>query len=422
VHILFLTHYFLPETNAPANRVLELAREWVRLGHRVTVVTSAPNHPTGKLHPGYQNRLLFRETVDGIDVIRLWTFLAANEGFVLRTTNYVSFMVSAALQSFRLPKPDVVVSTSPQFFCGLAGYAVSRMKGKPWALEIRDLWPESIVAVGAMKNKTAIAALEGLERWAYRKADRIVTVTDSFVGHVADHGGARNKIHVVKNGVDLATFTGSADDSAFRAAHGLTGKFVAAYVGTHGMAHQLESILEAAALTRDDPRIAYLMVGGGAERARLLALRDAQKLTNVVMLDQQPRSDMPVIWSASDVSLVLLRKSPLFETVIPSKMFEAMGMRRPMILGVRGEALSLMTDAGSGIGIDPGNATELAAAVRQLASDPALVTRLGDSGRSFVEAHFDRTVLARRYLDILSEITPATLVTTAVPARAATGS
>jgi colanic acid biosynthesis glycosyl transferase WcaI len=413
VHILFLTHYFLPETNAPANRVLELGREWVRLGHRVTVVTSAPNHPTGKLHPGYKNRLLFRETIDGIEVIRLWTFLAANEGFLLRTTNYVTFMLSAALQSFRLPSPDVVVSTSPQFFCGLSGYLVSRLKRRPWTLEIRDLWPESIVAVGAMKNKRAIAILEWIERFAYRKADRIVTVTDSFVGHVATRGASRDKIGVIKNGVDLATFTGDADATAFRTEHGLTGKYVAAYVGTHGMAHQLETILDAAELTRDDPRIAYLMVGGGAERARLLAERDKRGLGNVVMLDQQPRTAMPVIWGASDVSLVLLRNSPLFETVLPSKMFEAMGMRRPMILGVRGEALALMSEAGAGIGIEPGNAFELAAAVRQLAGDPALATKLGQSGRMFVEANFDRKVLARRYLDILSRIVPASITVAA---------
>jgi colanic acid biosynthesis glycosyl transferase WcaI len=404
VHILFLTHYFQPETNAPANRVLELAREWVRLGHRVTVVTSAPNHPTGHLHPGYKNKVLYRESIDGIEVIRLWTFLAANEGFLLRTTNYVTFMLSATVQSFRLPTPDVVVSTSPQFFCGLAGFAVSRLKRRPWTLEIRDLWPESIVAVGAMKNRAAIALLEGLERFAYRKADRLVTVTDSFVDHVASRGGAREKISVIKNGVDLTTFTGSADATPFRAAHGLVGKFVAAYVGTHGMAHQLDTILDAAALTRDDPRIAYLMVGGGAERARLLADRDARGLSNVVMLDQQPRSAMPAIWGASDVSLVLLRNSPLFETVIPSKMFEAMGMRRPMILGVRGEALQLMTAANAGIGIEPGNAAELAATVRKLADDPKLVTDFGNQGRRFVEANFDRKVLAAKYLQTLAPL------------------
>ena len=406
MHILFLTHYFLPETNAPANRVLELGREWVRLGHRVTVVTSAPNHPTGKLHLGYKNKLLFRETIDGIEVIRLWTFLAANEGFLFRTTNYVSFMLSSALQSFRLPRPDVVVSTSPQFFCGLAGYLVSRLKRRPWTLEIRDLWPESIVAVGAMTNKPAIALLESLERFAYRKAARVVTVTDSFVNHVAKRGATREKIGVIKNGVDLSTFTGDADATAFRAEHGLTGKYVAAYVGTHGMAHQLETVLDAAALTRDDPAIAFLMVGGGAERARLLAERDKRGLTNVVMLDQQPRTAMPVIWGASDVSLVLLRNSPLFETVLPSKMFEAMGMRRPMILGVRGEALALMTEAASGIGIEPGNAVELAAAVRHLAADPKLANALGQSGRRFVEANFDRKVLARRYIDILERLVP----------------
>jgi glycosyltransferase involved in cell wall biosynthesis len=240
-------------------------------------------------------------------------------------------------------------------------------------------------------------------------------VTDSFVGHVAARGGTRDKINVIKNGVDLTTFTGSADATAFRAVNGLAGKFVAAYVGTHGMAHQLETILEAAALTREDPCIAYLMVGGGAERARLLAERDARGLTNVVMLDQQPRTAMPQIWGASDVSLVLLRKSPLFETVIPSKMFEAMGMRRPMILGVRGEALDLMNTADAGIGIEPGNAAELAAAVRKLAADPKLVAQFGDRGRQFVEANFDRKVLAAKYLQTLAPLVKQAAVKRATP-------
>lgn len=405
MRILFLTHYYPPEVNAPANRVSELAQQWQRSGHEVVIVTCAPNHPHGEVHQGYSNRLFQHAKVDGIDVYRVWTWLAANEGFALRTANYLSFLAAVVPQVWRLPKPDVVVSTSPQFFCGLAGYAVARLKRVPWVLEIRDLWPESIVAVGAMRKSAAVRMLERLEAFAYRKADYIVSVTDSFVDHIARRGGDRDRIGVIKNGVDLARFGGALPDAtAFRKAHGLDGKFVAAYVGTHGMAHQLETILEAAELTRDDPAIAYLMIGAGAERDKLLALRDSRGLGNVVMLGQMPRSEMPTVWAASDASLVTLRPSKVFESVIPSKIFEAMAMRCPIILGVKGEARGIIEQGGCGIPIEPGSAAELAAAVRRLAGDRDLAQSLGNAGRRFVATSFDRSVLADRYLAMLKAV------------------
>jgi glycosyltransferase involved in cell wall biosynthesis len=397
LRILFLTHYYPPEVNAPANRVSELARQWQRAGHEVTIVTCAPNHPYGRVLPGYRNALFERDRKHGIDICRVWTWLAANEGFLGRTTNYVSFLASAGLQAGRLPKADIVVSTSPQFFCGLAGYLVSRIKRVPWVLEIRDLWPESIVAVGAMMSSPAIRVLERIERFAYRKADHIVVVTDSFVGHIVGRGGDAARISVIKNGVDLSLFGELPDAAAFRRRHGLEGKFVAAYIGTHGMAHQLETILEAAAITRDDESITYLMVGAGAERERLVGLRDAMRLANVVMLDQMPRAEMPTVWAASDASLVLLRPAKVFDAVIPSKIFEAMAMRCPIILGVGGEARQIIEAGRCGLPIAPGSPLELAAAVRRLAGDRAEARALGDAGRAFVAANFDRAVLADRY-------------------------
>ncbi|WP_337846534.1 glycosyltransferase family 4 protein [Sphingomonas sp.] len=398
MRITVLNHYYSPEVNAPASRWSEMARAWVRAGHEVTVVTCAPNHPAGQLYPGYRNRLFQRETIDGVEVIRLWTFLAANEGFLPRIANYVSYLASVALQRWRLPPADVVISTSPQFFCGLAGRLL-RSRRRPWVLEIRDLWPESIIAVGAMKRSALIRALERIEAYAYRKADLVVAVTDSFVAHIRARRPA-GPIAVVKNGVDLSLFTPAAPDAiaAFRAAHGLEGKFVAAYVGTHGMAHGLDAVIDAAERLRDRSDIAFLMVGAGAEKERLTAEAARRGLSNIVMLGQQPKAMMPVIWCASDAALVLLRGLDTFKSVIPSKMFEAMALRIPMVLGVEGEARALMEAGGAGIAITPESGAELAAAVEQLASDPALAARLGASGRAHVEAEFDREKLALAYL------------------------
>ena len=401
--ILFLSHYFPPEVNAPATRTFEHCREWARLGHEVTVVTCAPNHPRGKLYPGYKNRLIQRETLDGIQVIRLWTYLTANEGFLKRTLNYVSYMAAVTLAVPWLPKADVVVSTSPQFFNGLAGYTVSRLKRRPWVLEIRDLWPESILAVGAIRNRTLIRLLEWLEAFAYRKADRIVPVTDAFERYMVERGVEAHKIQVIKNGVDLRFFSPHVDGESLAADLGLTGKFVAAYIGTHGMAHHLETILEAAA-SIDHPDIVFLLVGDGAERRRLLETRDRLGLRSVLMLEQLPKATMPALLSLTDVSLVLLKDMELFRTVIPSKIFESMAMKRPIVLGVEGESRDLVGSADAGLFVEPENAAQLAEAVVRLADDPALCRRLGENGRAFVEQHFDRRVLAERYAAVLGAL------------------
>lgn len=403
MHILVFSHYYPPEVNAPASRTAEHARAWVTAGHRVTVVTSAPNHPAGVLYPGYRNRLFQRETVDGVEVVRVWTFLAANSGFAKRISNYVSYMVTALMAVPRLARPDVIMSTSPQFFCGLAGLGTRWMRRAPWVLEVRDLWPESIVTVGAMKKGRAIRFLEWLERLAYRKADRVVSVTDSFVSHIAERRG-RDDVAVLKNGVDLELFRKECDGAATKARFGLDGRIVAAYVGTHGMAHGLDTLLDAAARLADDPRIGFLLVGDGAERARLEVRAQEMGLNNLHIAGQLPKNEMPAIWSATDISLIILRKSDTFKSVLPSKIFEAMAMECPVILGVEGEAKALLEVANAGISIEPEDAKALADAVLQLADDRDAAAAFGRNGLDHVRAHFDRNVIAGRYLALLEEV------------------
>lgn len=403
MRILFLTHYFPPEVNAPASRTFEHCREWVRKGHEVHVVTCVPNHPAGRIYPGYRNRLLRHEEVAGIHVHRVLTVPAANAGFVGRSANYFFYLVMATLVAPFLPRADVVVSTSPQFFCGLAGYLVSRLKRAPWVLEIRDLWPESIVTVGAMRESRITRALCWLESFAYRKADAIVSVTESFVAHIGAKGGA-GKVTVITNGVDLEFFSPRADAPELAAEFGVAGKFVAAYVGTHGMAHGLDTILRAAGRLRGEPGVVFLLAGDGAERERLVQRRAELRLDNVKIVGQQSKDRMPGIWALTDVSLVLLRRSKTFESVIPSKIFEAMGMGRPIILGVRGESQRIVEAAGSGLCIEPENDEELADAVRQLATAPDRARRLGESGRRYVEENYDRRRLAARFEELLARV------------------
>ncbi|HET9428923.1 MAG TPA: glycosyltransferase family 4 protein [Allosphingosinicella sp.] len=405
MHILVLTHYYPPEVNAPASRISEMARAWVEAGERVTIVTCAPNHPRGEVFPGYRNRFA-RQEVEGVEVIRLPTFLAANEGFGRRLINYLSYPLSLLFHLPLLPRPDIVVSTSPQFFCGLSGVLLKRRR-RPWVLEIRDLWPESIVAVGAMRRGAVIRLLERIERLAYRKADALVSVTDSFVPHLLAARDGQGPVEVIKNGVDLDFFEAPEEDEAgerLRRELGLEGKFVAAYVGTHGMAHGLDTLLKAAERLIDDERIAFLLVGDGAERDRLERKAKCRGLTNVRIAGQRPKSDMPAIWQATDVSLVLLRRLETFKSVLPSKIFEAMAMRRPIVLGLEGEARTLIEQAGAGIAITPESADELVEALHRLAGDPARAAAMGESGRRFVETHFDRSVLAGHYRGFLETL------------------
>jgi len=407
MRILFLTHYFPPEVNAPASRTFEHCREWARKGHEVHVVTCVPNHPAGRIYPGYRNRVLQHEAIAGIHVHRVLTMPAANAGFVGRSLNYFFYLLMATLVAPALPRVDVVVSTSPQFLCGLAGFLVSRLKRVRWVLEIRDLWPESIVTVGAMQESWITRSLGWLESFAYRKADAIVSVTESFVPHIEARGGT-GKVTVITNGVDLDFYTPApspaAEGGGLAAEFGVEGKFVAAYVGTHGLAHGLETILRTAERMRDDSRVAFLLAGDGAERERLIQQRDDLRLGNVYIVGQQSKDRMPAIWALTDVSLVLLRKRPTFESVIPSKIFEAMAMARPIILGVRGESQRIVEAAGAGLCIDPENDGELADAVRGLVSSPERARSLGLAGRRYVEQNYDRRRLAGRFEDLLARV------------------
>jgi glycosyltransferase involved in cell wall biosynthesis len=296
-----------------------------------------------------------------------------------------------------------VLATSPQFLVSLAGWALSRLKGVPFVLEVRDLWPDSVVAVGALpRGSLVVALLRALERFAYRQADLAVSVTNSFVDHMVRNGARR--VVVIPNGADPSVFRPLDDRSEIKRRYGLEGKFVACFAGTLGMAHGLEVVLDAAELMRDDPNTAFWLVGEGARRAELEQQARRRGLANVVFQGQVPRGEVPAILAASDVALVLLRADPLFETVLPSKMFEAMSAGRPIVLGVGGEARELLLGSEAGVAIPPDNAPALAAAIRSLRARPEDGEAMGRRGRAFVVANLSHDALASRYLEALQAL------------------
>lgn len=409
MRILYVSQYFPPEMGAPAARVYELTREWVRQGHQVTVLTAFPNHPTGVVPDEYRAALrrgTMRESVDGIEVVRTWLYAAPNRSPRERILNHTSFFLSAVLRGFWLRRPDVVIGTSPQLLAGLAGWVLAHRFNRPFVFEVRDLWPESLPASGISRPGSRLyRALARLARFLYRRADVVVPVTPAFCPSIEKAApGAR--LAVVENGVDPDLFS-PLDSHEAKRALGLDGQFVVSYIGTIGFAHGLDVMLRTAAAVKGAvPKLLFLIVGEGAEREKLEATARQNALDNVRFVGERPRSEIPRYIAASDACLVLLRNSELFRTVLPSKMLEFMACSRPVIAGVAGYAATLVEESEAGILITPEDDQALAEAIRRLREEPILGTKLGENGRRFVLERFTRTAKARTYILALESLAP----------------
>jgi colanic acid biosynthesis glycosyl transferase WcaI len=411
--ILYVSQYFPPEMGAPAARVSELSRLWTDAGHEVTVLTAFPNHPTGVVPGEYRRkmlRLVYKEKLSGVRVMRSWIVPLPNRKSFERILNYGSFCVSAASTGMFLPRPDVVIATSPQPLVGLAGWWIAKLKRVPFILEVRDLWPESLSAVGAAAERSLLyRALRRMVGFLYRACDRLVVVTSDFKQHIVENYRIPDqKISIVQNGVDTNLFNPRSENSGLRSALGLEDKFVVSYIGTMGMAHSLETVIEAASMSQNSaPRIVFLLVGEGAEKQRLVSCARQRGLTNLRFVDQQPRELIPAYICASDACIVSLRRSELFHTVLPTKMLEFMSCARPVIVSVDGLARKIVSDANSGIFVEPENPTALADAVLKLAANPALCEALGRKGRRYILQNFTRGQKAEAYLRVLEDLLEA---------------
>jgi len=412
VKILYVSQYFPPEMGAPSARVAELAHHWSETGHDVSVLTGFPNHPTGIVPEEWRSRvrrLAYHEKVGRVDVYRTWLWPLPNRKAHERMRNYASFCLSAAVRGLTIPRPDVIIASSPQLLVGLSGWWLAFTRQIPLVFEVRDLWPESLAAVGVGgENSLLHKTLGAVANFLYQRSDRIVVVTAAFKDHLIQHRGVpAEKIDVVENGVETDLFAPAPPPvvTALRKELGAESRFLACYVGTMGMAHGLETLLEAAArLQSENPDVLFLLIGEGAEKERIKALAESRRLDNVQFLDQQPRERIPAFISASDACLVLLKKTDVFKTVIPTKMLEFMSCARPVILGVEGQAQQIVEEAGAGLVIEPENATALASAINQLAANPKHARMLGDKGRAYILQNFSRARTAQTYIQVLQDL------------------
>jgi glycosyltransferase involved in cell wall biosynthesis len=410
VKILYVSQYFPPEMGAPAARAVELARHWVRAGHDVTVLTGFPNHPTGVVPAEWRPRLhnlVYRENIEGIRVVRTWLLPLPNRKAHERMLNYGSFCVSAAWRGMEIPRPDVVIATSPQLLVGLAGWWISFWKRTPFVFEVRDLWPESLSAVGMGSEDSLLHRVLGkIAGFLYRKSSRIVVVTPAFKTHLLKHWHLPGKkISIIENGVESWLFSPDRCDPELKAQLGLSNKLVVGYIGTMGLAHGLDTLIDAASiLQRVDPRVAFLLVGEGADKERIRATVRSRGLGNVCFVDQQPREAIPAFICVSDACLVLLKKTELFKTVIPTKMLEFMSCARPVILGVDGQARQILEEARAGVVIEPENTAALVEAIKTLAGNDAARRAFGTNARAYIVERCSREQSAKDYIKVLEEV------------------
>ena len=400
---------------APADRAGELALHWAQTGHEVTVLTGFPNHPTGVVPPEYRRRfrrLSTREDISGVKLVRTWLLPLPNRRTHERMLNYGSFCISSAVTGLFVSDPDIVIATSPQLLVGLSGWWLARWKRVPFVFEVRDLWPESLAAVGMGDSNSLLhRSLARIAGFLYENSDHVVVVTRAFEEYLTEHWQVPpEKISVVENGVETDIFSPNSSHGDLRRKLSAEGKFLVCYIGTMGMAHALDTLVEAAAkLQTAAPSVVLLLVGEGAEKERIIGSARSRGLKNIIFVDQQPREKIPAYICASDACLVLLKNTEIFKTVIPTKMLEFMSCARPVILGVDGQAREIVNEADSGIVIEPENSADLAKAISRLAANSSLCDLLGRNGRQYVLKHFSRQEKAATYVRVLEELLSGTV-------------
>lgn len=390
-NIVFFTPYYPPEVGAAQTRISETAARLVKRGHRVTVLTTLPNYPLGQVPPEYRGRAQRRQVQGGVSIVRVWSYISPNKGFLRRILSQLSFGCLAPFLGGRaVGRPDVIVVESPPLFDAIGGRVLARFKRCPYVFTVADIWPESAVQLGVLRNRLLIRLAEWLEWSTYRRAGAIWSVTAGIRQALIQRGLPEQQVFLLPNGVDTEKFRPLPQAEA-RAELGWEAGFTLLYAGTIGLAHGLITLLDAAERLKNHPDIRIILVGEGAAKDELIAEAERRQLTNVTFLSAQRHDRMPLIIAAADACLVSLRKVPLFEGALPSKMYEAMACARPIVLAVDGEARQLIAEqAGAALYVEPESAGALAEAILRLRDQPRLAQHLGERGREFVKAHFDR--------------------------------
>ena len=403
--IAYICQYFVPEPSAPSARISELAQEWVTDGHEVTVLTGMPNHPNGIVLDEYRGKIIADEKIADVNVLRSWLYATPNEGILRKTLSHLSFMISTVMLRLpRLNKIDVIIVSSPTFLSAFAGLFMSKIRRVPFVFEVRDLWPAVFVDLGILSNVFLIRVLESWEMFLYTQAALVITVTKSFRNKLIERGLPAEKIVVVSNGAAVNRFNPGDKKDDLCSDLGISGKFVVSYIGAHGISQGVATIMEAATTLKYRDDIVFMLVGDGAMKKDMVTIKNDYNLQNVVMLAAQSKERIPDLYRASDVCIVPLRDIPLFDSFVPSKMFEIMSCGIPIIGSVNGEAREILELSGSAMIISPESVSALAGSILWMVENPQKRKMMGISGRTFVCEHYDRTTLAKKYVGHLKRI------------------
>ena len=401
MHILLIHQAFLTGSGAGGTRHYELAQHLIRSGHQVTAITSPVSYLTGQ-SVTHGDELASEQA--GIEVRYAYTYRALHRSFAHRVISFLTFMFSSLWTGLRIRQVDIVWGTSPPIFQGLSAWALARLKGRPLVFEVRDLWPAFAVEMGILRNRVLIFAAERLEGFLYRQADHIIITSPAFVEHVQSKVRGKVPVTLIPHGVETGMFKPEEDGTAVRRELGLEDRVVVLYAGAHGAANDLGVVLEAAGLLRDREEIVFVLVGDGKEKGNLVRMAGAMALTNVLFVDAQPKSRMPDFLAAADAGLAILRDIPMFWTAYPNKVFDYMAAGRPTILAIDGIIRDVIEAAQGGIFAQPGDPNALAQAVRWLSDRPQVRREMGQSARSYVEAHFERQDQARKLEAVLEPL------------------
>lgn len=402
MHILLIHQAFAALDEPGGTRHHELARYLAARGHRVTIVTSPVSYLTG-LPSTSRRRLVERQSGgEGITILRAWTYSGLHRSFAHRVISFFSFMASSFIAGLSVRNVDMVWGTSPPIFQGVTAWGLARLKRVPFLFEVRDLWPAFAMGVGVLRNPILVRASLWLERFLYRRADRVMVNSPGFVGHVLARGARR--VELIPNGADPHLFDPDGDGADFRRVHGLNGKYVVLYAGAHGLSNDLGIVLQAAERLRELEHIQIVLLGDGKDKPDLIKQAAAMGLQNVLFLPPVPKTEIRQALAAADACIAILKPIELYRTTYPNKVFDYMAAGRPVVLAINGVIRELVEGAGAGLAVPPGDPEALAAAIRALAADPERGRAMGRRGRRLIEERFSRSILAAKLADLLEEM------------------
>jgi glycosyltransferase involved in cell wall biosynthesis len=404
MHILIIHQAFASIHEPGGTRHHEFARLLTGRGHKVTVIASPVSYITGtplRLPPFSENMGGAQED-GGVTILRAAVYDAHHKSFIHRVLAFFSFMLSSFWIGLGVKNVDLVWGTSPPIFQGVTAWALARIKGAKFLFEVRDLWPQFAIAVGVLTNPVLIFLSEWLERFLYRRADRVMVNSPGFLQPVTSRGAKR--VDLIPNGADPSMFDPADDGAAFRQSHKLQNKFVALYAGAHGMSNDLNIILDSASLLVNTKNIHIVFLGDGKEKPALMALAKEMKLSNVTFLPSVPKTEMASALAGANTCIAILKPLEEYKTTYPNKVFDYMAAGRPVVLAIDGVIREVVEAAGCGIFATPGNAEKLAEAIRKLAADAEQSRAMGLKGRSYLEENFSRAVIGNKLVGLLEEL------------------